>query len=211
MSLARWADSDYRPYVDTYMCGRSVAAFEIWMKLFKQEQTHGKKIAIYTNQASWAGRSPVLSSRRDLSWAWENGIDEYALWTMEVYPPRGYSYPYGSNHRSLIDVFPEHQSISQMVYFRRENKFFKPISCKRLESIRDGVKDYMYLTILSSLIDQAAQPVSVIPVDTVDHYRRQLQHVCISPKMTGADFARHKVMPAECIIELDRLLSPYQR
>ena len=39
---------------------------------------------------------------------------------------------------------PENQSTCQLVYVRKQGDFYKPVSCIRMEDMRDGITDALY-------------------------------------------------------------------
>ena len=205
----QWKISPFRPFVDTYMCSVSVAGLQEWMRLFKLEQGCGKKVSLYTNNGSWAGRTTVLTSRQDFwDYIWEYRVDECAVWTMGVHPPLGYRWPYDlqTPRPSLVDIAPENQSLAQWVYFRGQGDFFKPIGCKRLESIRDGMKDYLYLSLLDNLIRQAQ---SRKRTQLADRGKALLERAVFLPKATWQGFQDAKRVLAQAILEMDKELNPY--
>lgn len=205
-----WDISDYRPYVHWYQCSHSVNGIDKWMPLFKLEQTLGKRLSMYTNVASWAGRNPPLAARNRLRWAWNVGVDEYTVWTMSVYPPLNYSYSTGKTRPSLLDVPPERMSTAMLVYFRRQQKdgkdFFKPVSCKRLEALRDGVKDAIYLELFRNLLARAE---GRLPAGRIRELQGRLSDLARPRQNNVQSFHVAKAEMARHIMELSDALDPY--
>lgn len=199
-----WDISCYRDYVDTYMCSRSVGAWERWLPFFNLEQAYGKKFIVYTNWPSWAGRTVPLRGRCDFDVVWNLKANEYLVWTMEVYPPRNYQYPYGRH--SSVDIrtlAPEQQTLATLVYFRRDGDIFRPVSCKRLESIRDGVKDWMYFQILDNLINDAKRKNLNA---AAERYQKKMQRSMLMNERTKQAFDHRKKLLAQNIMELDKII-----
>jgi hypothetical protein len=204
-----WDVSDYCPYVDTYMCSAGISCLESrWLPLWKRQQAQGKKISTYTNWPSYAERAPILQARKDLVWTWKHRLDEYAAWTMDIFPPLGYTYAYAPFRKGLTDLPPERQSVAALVYFRKEGNLYRPISCKRLEAIRDGVKDWMYLTILDQLIGQAEGKVEN---KVLARAKQAIGEVLKENKNTQEGYNCSRETLAKCIMELNTLLNPYQK
>lgn len=117
---------------------------------------------------------------------------------MDIYPPLNYCFPYGGCAREDISLTPpENQSISQLVYVRRMGDFRKPVSCKRLESLRDGVRDYLYLSLLDNLIkksrEQGKEELAV-------QGEKRLAEIVLMHKKNEEDFNKAKEALAEEIL-----------
>jgi hypothetical protein len=196
-----WDITPYRPYVDTYMCSHSVTAWAQWLPYFREEQTRGKRLAVYTNWPSWAGRAPLEQVRRDLSWIWQIGADEYDAWAIDIDVPTGFTYPYGGRLRDVTGLATEKQTIAGLIYFRRDGDLFRPVSCKRLEAIRDGVKDWLYLDCLATLLAR-------LPAEAQPAYRKVLDDALAAAGQSRADFCRRKLLLAKAIRALEQPGSP---
>jgi hypothetical protein len=198
----KWDITAFSPYVDTYMCSYSVTGWQEWLPYFQSEERRGKRVSIYTNWPSWTGRAPLEQIRQDLSWIWQIGVSEYAAWTSNIYPPLNYVYPYGgaaAPMRSVVDLPTERQTTSTLVYFRREGDVFYPVSSKRLEAIRDGLTDWMYLKMLSDALQKNSAKVSA-----AERARLQatLEKLAAQTPHTRAEFSARKNELAKIIIEL---------
>jgi hypothetical protein len=196
-----WDITPYSPYIQTYMCSYSVTAWQDWLKLFQAEKKRGKEFSIYTNWPSWTGRAPLEQIRQDLSFIWQIGATEYSAWNADIYPPTGYTYGYASSAAPLRNVTqwpPERQSTSTLIYVRREGDLYYPVSCKRLEAIRDGVKDWMYLRLLSDLIERAPKQMQA-------HYRNVLNKLALDSPRTQTEFHARKIQAVRSIMELQKL------
>ena len=110
-------------------------------------QSKGVKVSRYLNQASWAGRTLPIRARNE---PWEalvvDGLDGYACWTAGIRPNSKYRTGYsGYNPKYVIpDLPPDRQIASFLVYIRRTGDVYRPVSCIRLENIRDGIIDAIY-------------------------------------------------------------------
>lgn len=203
-----WDISDYQKYADSYMCSHSVGAWPTWYKFFKSEQAFGKKFAIYTNWPSWAGRASALQGRKDLHWISKIGADEYAVWTMDIVPELNYAYGYSQygSYGSIANRPPEKQALATLVYVRNENNVFHPVSCKRLEAIRDGMKDWMYLDILSR---QMARLEGTQQADLVKQCKAEIEKFIKPGQKTQKEYNAGKEILAGYIIKFNDLLNPY--
>ena len=110
-------------------------------------QKKGVELFRYTNRTSWAERDCRLAGRDDL---WnvmiQDKVDGYQVWTAGVTGAYhrfriGYG---GSSEKAVHDFPPERQSTCQLLYIRKNGDFYKPVSCIRLEDMRDGITDYFY-------------------------------------------------------------------
>ncbi|OHB52421.1 MAG: hypothetical protein A2Y10_10565 [Planctomycetes bacterium GWF2_41_51] len=203
-----WDISVYQPYADCYMCSHSVGAWPTWLKFFQSEQAFGKKFAIYTNWPSWAGRAPALQGRKDLHWIWKINADEYTVWTMDIVPELNYAYGYSQYgaYGSLVNRPTEQQALATLVYFRNDNNVFHPVSSKRLEAIRDGVKDWIYLNILSKQIAKLQDSGNE---DLLKQCRSDIEKYVKPGQKTQKEYNAGKEMLAAYIVKFNNLLNPY--
>jgi hypothetical protein len=200
----KWDISAFSPYVDTYMCSYSVTGWKEWLPYFQSEQQRGKRVSIYTNWPSWTGRAPLEQIRQDLNRIWQIGVSEYSAWTANIYPPLNYVYPYGgaaAPMRSVVDLPTERQTTSSLVYFRREGDVFYPVSSKRLEAIRDGITDWMYLKMLDDLLQKKSPATSAAERNRL---RTELEKLAAQTPHTRAEFSARKIALAKTIMDLQR-------
>ena len=110
-------------------------------------RSKGVKVSRYLNQASWAGRTLPIHARGE-PWAAlvVDGLDGYACWTAGLRPNLGFQTGYsGYNKKYRIhELPPEQQIASMLVYIRKDGDVYHPVSCIRLENIRDGLIDALY-------------------------------------------------------------------
>lgn len=203
-----WDITPFAPYTDSYICSTSVTAWKEWLPYFQKEQREkGKPFSIYTNSGAWTNRTPLSQVRSDLRYIWEIGATEYSAWTANIYPPTNYPYPYsvpaegldGLPMRDVRDLLPEQQSTSTFVYFRNESGVIYPITSKRLEAIRDGIKDWMYLTLLRDTLKQAQ---GAIPAELQGRAQQTLDGQVLARPKNDAEFAAAKNAMAGVIMEL---------
>lgn len=115
-------------------------------KDLKTLRANGIKISRYTNRTSWAERSGRFSGRLDI---WDvlirEGLDGFCVWTASPYVTLGGALGYDSAYKVPAHNFPpENQSTCQLIYIRKQGDFYKPVSCIRLEDMRDGITDALY-------------------------------------------------------------------
>ncbi|MCC7085280.1 MAG: hypothetical protein IT427_09765 [Pirellulales bacterium] len=198
-----WDVSGFSPYTDTFMSSVSCAGlFKNWLPQWKIEQAHGKKISIYTNWTAYLERAPLDQCRRDLAKIWEYGVDEFSSWNVDIYPPLNYTYPYAPFRPGIADLPPERQSTAALYYFRKDGEIRRPISSKRLESIRDGIKDWMYLDVLDRLMKEA----QARNVGNLVFYRKEIQKFLSAKRETQMEFNVWKKRLADDIVKLDEEL-----
>ena len=109
-------------------------------------RSRGMRVSRYLNDAAWAGRTLPVRAREE-PWAAlvKDGLDGYACWTGCIWPRLDYRTGY--NTRSKYDfreLPPERQWGTMLVYSRRDGDVYRPVSCRRLEDIRDGLLDALY-------------------------------------------------------------------
>ena len=115
-------------------------------KDLKTLRANGIKISRYTNRTSWAERSGRFAGRVDI---WEvlirEGLDGFCVWTASPYVTLDCALGYDSAYKVPAHNFPpENQSTCQLVYIRKQGDFYKPVSCIRMEDMRDGITDALY-------------------------------------------------------------------
>jgi len=208
-----WDITPYAPYVDSYICSTSVTAWKEWLPYFQKEHREkGKPFSIYTNTGAWTNRALLSEVRADLRYIWEIGATEYSAWTANIYPPTGYTYPYsvpaegldGISMRDVRDLLPEQQSTSTFVYFRNEDGVIYPLSSKRLEAIRDGIKDWMYLRLLSDTLKKSQ---GVVPAGLQAGAQKVLDNQVLLRPKNDAEFGQAKALMAEQIMALESALT----
>jgi hypothetical protein len=141
---------DLKPVMDGFTClDYSAAAMTIdeqGQKDIQYMRSKGFPIRRYTNRTSWAERNRVMSGRRDL---WDvvigDNLDGMVVWTASPSCWLNYSLGYGSKRNlDWKGLPPENQHACQLVYWRKQGDYIKPISSLRLEDLRDGVTDSLY-------------------------------------------------------------------
>ena len=116
-------------------------------KDLKYLQSKGVVLSRYINNASWAGRTLPIAARQE---PWDalivDGANGYCCWTASLRPDCRYAAPYGAFNWDfpLYDQPPERQDASFLVYIRKRGEVYYPVSCIRLENIRDGLVDALY-------------------------------------------------------------------
>ena len=109
-------------------------------------RSKGFPIRRYTNRTSWAERNRIMSGRRDI---WDvviqDNLDGMVIWTSSPHCWLNYSLGYGSKRNvDWKGLPPENQHTCQLVYWRKQGDYIKPISSLRLEDMRDGITDALY-------------------------------------------------------------------
>lgn len=161
-------------------------------KHLREMQAQGVILSRYTNDTSWAERTAALSGRRDL---WDvmikDRMDGFQIWTAGLYPQLNFGLGYSSAYKvPAHDYPPEHQTTCQLVYVRREGDFYKPVSCIRLEDMRDGIIDTLYYREARRRLEAA---------DDTNGLKR-LEQVIAMPKKTPADFRKVREVLADLIL-----------
>ena len=109
-------------------------------------RSRGMRVSRYLNDAAWAGR--VLPVRvREEPWAAliKDGLDGYACWTGCIWPRLDYRTGYNTRRKyDFRELPPERQWGTMLIYSRRDGDVYRPVSCRRLEDIRDGLVDALY-------------------------------------------------------------------
>jgi hypothetical protein len=103
--------------------------------------------------------------------------------------------------RSVVDLPTERQTTSSLVYFRREGDVFYPVSSKRLEAIRDGITDWMYLKMLDDLLQKKSPATSAAERNRL---RTELEKLAAQTPHTRAEFSARKIALAKTIMDLQR-------
>jgi hypothetical protein len=94
------------------------------------------------------------------------------------------------------------------MYFRKDGNVFRPVSCKRLEAIRDGVKDWMYLSTLFQLMEQVDGKV---PEEILKQCRMDIERFVKPGQKTLNECSSGKELLAGYIMKFDELLNPYNQ
>ena len=134
----------------------------------------------YLNDAAWAGRTLPHRARAE-PWAALvlDGLDGYACWTGCVWPRNKYRTGYGTNPRyTYLDLPPERQWGTQLVYYRKVDGVFRPLSCRRLEDIRDGLIDVLYHRLAAERLRVAGDEAGLA----------RLKEIAVRPKTRYADY-----------------------
>ena len=124
--------------------------------VLREQQRKGDYITYYHN--TWRGvnyRDAALSWTRPDGWyCWKYGYDGYSSFCGDSVPHVEASIPRGS--AKLGEIPPEKQPLDYYYYVEKVGDGqYEPLSCKRLEGFRDGLRDYIYLRILDDLAVQA--------------------------------------------------------
>lgn len=151
-------------------------------------QSKGVVLSRYINDASWAGRTMPVAARAE-PWAAliVDGTDGYACWTANIWPDIGYRVPYGGYSRSIRfqDLPPERQIPEFLVYMRKIGDVYHPVSCIRLENIRDGLIDALYFRLARQTCEKRGDTAGL----------KRLEALRVSNKRTIADYdAARKAM-----------------
>lgn len=104
--------------------------------------------------------------------------------------------------RSVVDLPTERQTTSSLVYFRRDGDVFYPVSSKRLEAIRDGITDWMYLKMLGDLLQKNS---ARIPTTERVRFQTALEKLASQTPHTRAEFSARKIALAQNIMQLQKL------
>ena len=154
----------------------------------------GFPIRRYTNRTSWAERSPAFAGRLDL---WDvmirEGLDGYVVWTAGVDPRANYGLGYGSiRNFDWKNLPPEKQHLCQLVYYRRTGEYCRPVSCIRLEDMRDGITDLLYYRLAKNILTRKKDHSAM----------NRLSGIVQRPKTTFADYEKAR---ADKIYNNDKL------
>lgn len=201
-----WDITPYSPWTDEYMSSVSVLAWHKWLPHFQTEwQKKKKPFSVYTNWGSWSGRGTLSQIRADLRFIWNIGAPEFSTWTAGIYPPLNYAYPYhGAPFNDVRKLAPEQQSTSTLIYYRTEGGVHYPISSKRLEAIRDGMTDWMYIKLLSDTLKKSQGKVSAA---VQSKGQATLKRVTTDMPATKTQFNAAKYDISKQIIELQAAMS----
>lgn len=156
-------------------------------------RSKGLVLSRYLNDASWAGRTPPLSSRRE---PWEalivDGVDGYVCWTCNIWPEIDYRVGYsGYNWDMRFQEFPPEQQIPAfLVYIRKIGEVYHPVSCIRLENIRDGLIDALYYRLAKAACEKRRDAEGL----------KKLASIRTSQKHTIADYDAARRMMSNLIL-----------
>ena len=159
----------------------------------KYMRSKGLVLSRYLNDASWAGRTPPVSSRRE---PWEalivDGVDGYACWTANIWPEVGYHVPYSGYNWDIKfqDLPPEQQIPEFLVYIRKIGEVYHPVSCIRLENIRDGLIDAHYFRLAKQACAKRGDAEGL----------KKLESIRTSNKRTIADYDAARRMLSDLIL-----------
>lgn len=159
----------------------------------KKMRESGFPIRRYTNRTSWAERSGFLAGRLDL---WEvmirEGLGGYVIWTAGVDPRANYGLGYRSiRNFDWKNLPPENQHLCQLVYYRRQGDFYKPVSCIRLEDMRDGITDVLYYRLAKETLHRKNDRLGL----------EQLNEIVRRPKMKFSDYEKARTLIAHLILK----------
>lgn len=175
---------DMKPLMSQYRmvgftrAGLSAPEFEPDLRLMQKK---GVELFRYTNRTSWAERDCRLAGRDDL---WnvmiQDKVDGYQVWTAGVTGAYhrfriGYG---GSSEKAVHDFPPERQSTCQLLYIRKNGDFYKPVSCIRLEDMRDGITDYFYYRLAEEALAARRDAAAAV----------KLVEITAMPRKTPAQF-----------------------
>ena len=144
-------------------------------------QSKGVRISRYTNRPSWAGRTLPIQARRD---PWDvlvvDGLNGYTCWTAGLRPNLDFQTGYsGYNKKYRIhELPPDRQIASMLVYVRKDGDIYHPVSCIRLENIRDGITDALYCKLVRERAEKTGDA----------SLRDALKNVISKPLKTLADY-----------------------
>ena len=150
-------------------------------KDLKYLQSHGVLLSRYINNASWAGRTPPIAARQE---PWDalvvDGTDGYACWTACIRPDCRYGAPYSGYDWDfpMRDQPPERQDPSLLVYMHNRGGVYYPVSCIRLENIRDGLTDVLYFRLAKQSCAKRGDSEGM----------KRLEAIRNSPKRSVADY-----------------------
>lgn len=157
-------------------------------------QAQGVRLARYTNRTSWAERDVRLAGREDL---WDvmirDRMDGFLIWTAcctGAWLHHRYAYG-GAARRPVFDFLPEEQSTCSLVYIRKQGDSYKPVSCIRLEDMRDGITDYFYYKAAEKSLAERKDP----------NAEKKLEEVVFMPRKNPADFAKTRKKMISLILE----------
>ena len=161
-------------------------------------RTKGIRLSRYMNRASWAGRNPPIAARAE---PWDalivDGLDGYACWTASIRPNArnkslvGYS-GYNPKYR-VCDLPPERQIPALLVYMRKAGDVYHPVSCMRLENIRDGIVDALYYRMAKRKAEAADDAKAL----------REIEAIRLSSRKTYADYGAARQKLAEIIMRMN--------
>ncbi len=144
-------------------------------------RSRGVKVSRYLNRASWAGRALPIHARGE-PWAAlvVDGLDGYACWTSGLRPNIGFKTGYrGYNGKYKIhELPPEQQLAAMLVYIRRDGDIYYPVSCIRLENIRDGLIDALYFKLARERAEKSGDSAALA----------ELKKIASSPHLTYKDY-----------------------
>ena len=158
-------------------------------------KSKGVKVSRYMNKASWAGRTLPLQARSE---PWEaliiDGLDGYTCWTAGIRPNLGFRTGYkGYNKKySIPELPPDRQIDTLLVYIRKDGEIYHPVSCIRLENIRDGIIDALYYRLAKSACEKHGNAAAAKVLETIRK----------SAKSSIADYNAARRRIAELILSL---------
>ncbi len=188
---------DLKPIMDGFTClDYSAAAMTIdeqGKKDIQYMRSKGFPIRRYTNRTSWAERNRVMSGRRDL---WEvvigDNLDGMVVWTASPSCWLNYSLGYGSKRNlDWRALPPENQHTCQLVYWRKQGDYIKPIASLRLEDLRDGVTDSLYYR----------EAVKRLTARKNDAGLKKLQAIVRRSKLNFSDYEKARAEIVELILQ----------
>ena len=141
----------------------------------------GVQVSRYLNSASWAGRTLPVNARGE-PWAAlvVDGLDGYTCWTSGLRPNLGFKTGYsGYNGKYKIhELPPEKQLAAMLVYIRKVGDVYYPVSCIRLENIRDGLIDALYFRLAKERAEKGGDKAM----------SAELGKIATSPRRTLSDY-----------------------
>lgn len=188
---------DLKPLMDGFTCmDYSAAAMTIdeqGQKDIQYMRSKGFPIRRYTNRTSWAERNRVMSGRRDL---WDvvigDNLDGMVVWTASPSCWLNYSLGYGSKRNvDWKGLPPENQHACQLVYWRKQGDYIKPISSLRLEDLRDGVTDSLYYR----------EAVKLLTARKNDAGLKKLKEIAHRSKYIFSDYEKARAEIVELILQ----------
>ena len=173
----------------------------------------------------------LSGARRGLWWVWEHGLDGQTSFAGGIsyagVPSRtGFFCPftwrrYGAKVTSWgtippVSLPPEKQAVPQYLFIRSTPVWedgqmsydYRIVSCKRLEALRDSMKDYLYLSTLERLVkkieDSHEEALLPAAADANEVLQKALSAVYSDPDNWQC-YNNAKVMLASEILKLQRL------
>ena len=196
-----WSYWDIKPAAEGFTDFTfSMAAYrggEEGMRDIAYMRSKGVKVSRYMNRASWAGRALPLQARGE---PWEalivDGLDGYACWTAGIRPNLGFRTGYSGYNKkySIPELPPERQIESMLVYIRKDGEIYHPVSCIRLENIRDGITDALYYRLAKAACEKHGDAAAA----------KALAAIRTSAKSSIADYDAARRRMADLIFDLQK-------